>query len=79
MHELWRIRGEIASLEAHLKKLKREYGLPIADGARKTMLRQAIRMTEAKLIELKRSRELRFAYIQTENALREYKARVKGS
>jgi hypothetical protein len=79
MHELWNIRSEIASLEAYLKELKKEYGLPIADGVRKSMLRTTIQMTEARLINLKRSRELRLAYIQTENALREYKTRAEGS
>lgn len=78
MHQIWKYRSEIASLEAHLKKLKKEYGLPIADGARKAFLRESIRMTEAKLVELRRYKRLRYAYIQSERALREYAAEVKG-
>lgn len=79
MHQVWKYRSEIAGLEAHLKKLKKEYGLPIADGARKRMLKTAIQMTEAKLVEIRRYERLRYAYIESERALREYAAEVKGS
>lgn len=78
MHQLWKYRSEIASLETHLKKLKREYGLPIADSARKSMLKTAIKMTEAKLVELRRHERLKYAYIESEDALRKYTAEVKG-
>ena len=79
MHQLWRYRSEIASLEARLRKLKHEYGSPIADGTRKRMLKTAIQMTEAKLAEVRRYERLKYAYIQSDRALLEYAAEVEGS